>query len=110
MSNNLAASCACQTIWLRRILMKLELPQNETFVIYCDNISTIKLYKNPVLHGRSKHIDIRFHINELSHCITDKQVADIMKKPLKTETFQRLLDELGDLVYAWSDAYKPVCK
>lgn len=29
--------------------------------IYCDNISTIKLAKNSVLHGRSKHIDVGYH-------------------------------------------------
>ena len=27
----------------------------------CDNTSTIKLSKNPVLHGRFKHIRVRFH-------------------------------------------------
>ena len=26
----------------------------------CDNSSTIKLSKNPIMHGRSKHIDVRF--------------------------------------------------
>ena len=35
--------------------------QSGTTVIYCDNMSTVKLSKNYVLHGRSKHIDVRFH-------------------------------------------------
>lgn len=56
-----AANCACQTVWSRRVLETIELPQNKTSVIYCDNSSTIKLSKNPILHGRNKHIDIRFH-------------------------------------------------
>jgi len=30
-------------------------------VVYCDNISAIRLSKNPVMHGRSKHIDIHFY-------------------------------------------------
>lgn len=27
----------------------------------CDDSSTIKLSKNHIMHGRSKHIDVRFH-------------------------------------------------
>ncbi|KHN02837.1 Retrovirus-related Pol polyprotein from transposon TNT 1-94, partial [Glycine soja] len=62
----------------------------------CDNNSTIQLSKNSVFHGRSKHIDIRFHflrdltrdkIVELSYCNSQEQVADIMTKPLKLEQF-----------------------
>jgi len=72
--------------------------------MFCDNSSTIKLSKNPVLHGRSKHIDVRFHflrnlviggIIDVIHCNSQNQIADIMTKPLKTETFQRLRRELG---------------
>lgn len=91
-----AANCACQTVWLRRILKQLDMTQNKTSVIYCDNSSTIKLSKNPVLHGRSKHIDIKFHflrdlvkegVIELSHCKSEEQVVDVMTKPLKLEAF-----------------------
>lgn len=53
-----AASCACQGVWLRRILEKLGHVQGISTTIYCDNSSAIKLSKNPVLHGRSKHIDV----------------------------------------------------
>lgn len=56
------------------------------------------------MHGRSKHIDVRFHflrdlikdgVLELKHCRTDEQVADIMTKPLKLEVFERLRGLLG---------------
>jgi hypothetical protein len=30
-------------------------------IIFCDNNSTIQLSKNPVLHGRRNHIDVKFH-------------------------------------------------
>lgn len=55
------ASCACQAMWLRRILEKLGHTQIGSTIVYCDNSSTIKLSKNPMMHGRSKHIHIRFH-------------------------------------------------
>ncbi|GKV20688.1 hypothetical protein SLEP1_g30775 [Rubroshorea leprosula] len=51
-----ATSCACQAIWLRRVLEELELNQHEATSIYCDNSSAIKLSRNLVLHGKSKHI------------------------------------------------------
>ncbi|CAL2265084.1 unnamed protein product [Prunus armeniaca] len=94
-----AASCACQCVWLRRVLEKLGYVQKKCTTILCDNSSTIKLSKNPVLHGRSKHIDIRFHflcdlvkdgVIDLSHCNTQDQVADIMMKPLRLEVFLKL--------------------
>jgi hypothetical protein len=70
----------------------------------CDNSSSIKLSKNPVLHGRSKHIDIRFHflremvkenVVNLSYCKTQDQIADIMTKPLRLEVFLKLRRLLG---------------
>ena len=99
-----AASCACQGVWLRRILGKLGQNQATSTVIYCDNNYTIKLSKNPVLHGQSKHIDVRFHflreltrdgVVELVYCNTQKKVADIMTKPINLESFLKLRDRLG---------------
>lgn len=99
-----AASCVCQGIWMRRLLEALGHSQDKSTTVYCDNNSTIKLSKNPVLHGRSKHIDVRFHflrdltsdgIVELVHCTTEKQVADIMTKALKLEAFEKLRKQLG---------------
>jgi hypothetical protein len=29
--------------------------------LLCDNMSAISVAKNPVLHSRTKHIDVRFH-------------------------------------------------
>jgi len=46
-----AASCACQAVWLRRILEKLRHIQSKSTIVYCDNNSAIKLSKNPVMHG-----------------------------------------------------------
>jgi len=32
---------------------------------------------------------------ELVHCVTQKQVADVMTKALKLEVFQRLREKMG---------------
>ena len=52
-----AAFCACQGVWMRRVLEKLGHPQGECTIVLYDNNSTIKLSKNPVMHGCSKHIE-----------------------------------------------------
>ncbi|RVW40297.1 Retrovirus-related Pol polyprotein from transposon RE1 [Vitis vinifera] len=48
-----AASSSCQAIWLRRLLEVLYNQQQGPTVIYCDNLSAIKLSKNLVLHGEA---------------------------------------------------------
>ena len=48
-----ASACACQAIWMRRILKEIGHSQIEGTKLMCDNTSTIKLSKNQVLHGRS---------------------------------------------------------
>jgi len=35
--------------------------------LFVDNNSAITLMKNPIFHGRSKHIDIKFHF--IRECI-----------------------------------------
>lgn len=94
-----AAASACQAVWMRQTLRNLSHVQESSTVIMCDNSSTIKLSKNPVMHGRSKHIKVRFHFLrdlvkdgeiELLHCVTQEQVADLMTKALKLEAFQKL--------------------
>ena len=83
---------------------KLNHCQHNPTVIHCDNISAIKLSKNPVMPGRSKHIDVRFHflrnlikdeVVELVQCSTQEQVADILTKPLKLETFVKMRGLMG---------------
>ena len=99
-----AAPCACQAMWMKMVLKRLGCDNNECATIFCDNSSTIKLSKNPVLHKRSKHIAVRFHFLRdlckegaicLVHCGSQDQVADILTKPLKLEQFQKLRDLLG---------------
>ncbi|CAL2258511.1 unnamed protein product [Prunus armeniaca] len=55
-------------------------------VILCDNVSDIKLSRNPVMLGRSKYIDVRYHflrdlckdgVIELEFYKSEDQAADI---------------------------------
>jgi hypothetical protein len=80
------------------------LKQKQCLTVLCDNSSTIKLSKNPVMHGRSKHIDIRFHFLrnlssegsiELVHCASKDQLADVMTKALNLPLFEKFRKQLG---------------
>ena len=64
----------------------------------------LKLSKNPVMHDRSKHIDVGFHflhdltndgVVKLEYCGSKDQLADIMTKPLRLEVLIRLRELLG---------------
>lgn len=67
--------------------------------IYCDNKSVIALTKNPIFHGRSKHIDVKHrYIHDLvkdkesvvKYCTSEDQIVDIFTKPLKAYIFIKL--------------------
>lgn len=99
-----AANGACQAVWMRNILEEIGFAQEDFTTLWCDNSSAIKLSRNPVLHGRSKRIHVRFHflrelVNEgvisLEYCSTQSQLADIMTKPVKLDVFEKLRSAMG---------------
>lgn len=99
-----ATAAACQGVWLRNLLGQITNMQQGPVIIYIDNKSAIDLAKNPFFHGRSKHIDIRYHfIREcvergeiiVKHVRTDEQRADVLTKAMSTIKFERMRALLG---------------
>ena len=99
-----AASCVTQAIWLRNLLKKVHLQQDESIEIFTDNKSTLALGKNLIFHDRSKHINIKYHfvrdcvdkkLVELKFVKSQDQIADIFTKPLKVDIFLKLRHLLG---------------
>ena len=88
----MAASAAVnQALWLRKIMNELKFNQEAATEILCDNKSIVAMIKNPIFHGKTKHIKIKYHaIREaakegevvLLHCSVEEQVADIFTKGL----------------------------
>nr|GFA31851.1 zinc finger, CCHC-type [Tanacetum cinerariifolium] len=56
-----ATGAACQALWLKRLLSELTGWEEKRITLKVGNVSAIALVRNPVFHGRSKHIDIRYH-------------------------------------------------
>ena len=98
-----AATAACQAVWLRRLLGELTSVEAHPPAMMVDNLLAITLAKNPVLHDRSKHIDVKFHF--LRDCVdrgqiiikfvqTGQQLVGVLTKP-----FGRLrLTELKEMI------------
>ena len=100
-----AGSCCAQILWIKQQLLDFNL-KLERIPIFCDNTSAINLTKNPVLHSRTKHIEIRHHFLRdhvekgdivFEHVNTENQLADIFTKPLTTKPFFYIRRELGIL-------------
>jgi len=92
-----AIQVACQSIWMRKILVGLFGQQMDPTMIYCDNQSCIKLSENLFFHDQSKNIDIRYH--HLKDCVLRKTMlleyvpmeekdADILTKALSRCKFE----------------------
>ncbi|GJU45168.1 hypothetical protein Tco_1202434 [Tanacetum coccineum] len=100
-----AVGCCASIIWMKSQLNNYDI-YYKMVPIFCDNTSAIAISKNPVLHSRTKQIDIRYHFIkdhilkgdiELHFIPTEYQLADIFTKPLDKPTFTRLKAELGML-------------
>jgi hypothetical protein len=59
--------------------------------LVCDSTSAISVAKNPMLHSKTKHIDVHFQILcdhfdkgdiDLRHVHTHRKLANILTKPL----------------------------
>ena len=99
-----ATETAKQAIWLQELLREITEDEIEKAVIFIDNKSAIALTKNPVFHGRSKHIHRRFHfirecvedgLVDVEHVAGNKQKADILTKPLGRIKFKEMRDLIG---------------
>ncbi|KAJ9551831.1 hypothetical protein OSB04_015876 [Centaurea solstitialis] len=54
------AEASKELVWLKTFLEELGKKQAD-YSLYCDNESVVKLAKNPVYHGKTKHIGMRYH-------------------------------------------------
>ncbi|XP_020704080.1 uncharacterized protein LOC110115244 [Dendrobium catenatum] len=97
------ATATADTIWIRKLLADFRVDHNSPVDMFCDNTSTIALANNPVIHARTKHIEIdqrfvREHIQNrvirLLPISTIDQLADILTKPLSTPRFKLLRSKL----------------
>jgi len=88
-----------EAIWLEMFFNELNILPVSKPIIFEDNKSTILIAENPVLHQKTKHIDIRYHFIRqhvkdktltLQYCPTNKMIADMLTKALYKPQFTYL--------------------
>ncbi|WJX88387.1 hypothetical protein P8452_70484 [Trifolium repens] len=98
-----AAKCCTQLLWMKYQLEDYNIAENG-IPLYCDNTAAIHLSKNPILHSRAKHIEIKHHFIrdhvqkgtiDIQFIDTDHQWADIFTKPLAIERFDFIKKNLN---------------
>jgi hypothetical protein len=96
------ASCCSQLLWITYTMSDFS-EEYTPVPLQCDSTSAISFAKNPVLHSKTKHIEVRYHFLRddvekrkitIIHVPTHDQLADIFTKPLDQATFTRLREEL----------------
>ena len=90
-------------LWVKNQLEDYQIYESN-IPIFCDNTAAICLSKkNPILHSRAKHIEIKLHfirdyvhkgILNLTFIDTDHQWAYIFTKPLAEDKFLFILKNL----------------
>lgn len=98
-----------EAIWLRQLNAELtNFVESKQLIaptlIYEDNQSAIAMSRNPQFHGRSKHIEIKYHFIrekiaqkeiELEYCPTSNMLADFLTKGLCFGSFHKLIELSG---------------
>ncbi|KAK1412293.1 hypothetical protein QVD17_33424 [Tagetes erecta] len=98
------AAAVSETLWMRWLLKEIGVQTDRPTQVFCDNQAARHIANNPVYHERTKHVEMdcyfvreRVESNEIQtmEIATNLQVADILTKPLGTQSLQRLLNKLG---------------
>ena len=84
---------AKEALWLQSLFSLMDKGQ-EAITLYSDSTSCIAMAQNPIMHHRTKHIDIQYHF--VRHYIekgiivvksvpTELQIADMCTKAVTTQ-------------------------
>ena len=97
------SDAAKEAIHLRALLLSIGMESNKPITIFEDNQAAQKIAENPVLHDRTKHIDIRYHfvrdlVEDLKIVVTyietKLMIADLLTKAVTRSIHDALIDKL----------------
>jgi hypothetical protein len=99
-------NAAREAAWLRQLFQELGVDEVDTRTvrIYGDNQSSLSLTDNPVIHQRTKHVDVQHHYVrnqvalgkiEVWYVPTEEMTADGLTKALKGPKHRQFMDLLA---------------
>ena len=97
------AALTVEILWVKSLLTELHLAQPEVPKIWCDNVSIIHMSANPVLHARTKHIELDLyfvrekiarHEVVVNHVPSADQLADVFTKATLSPRFTKMRSRL----------------
>ena len=98
------ATLVAEISWLQSLLKELNISSSTTPVIWCDNLNTVYLSANPVLHARTKHIEIDLYFVrekvlqkqiQIHHVPSSDQLADVFTKAIPSSRFLTIRAKLS---------------
>jgi hypothetical protein len=93
-----------KALWLQKILCDLHMEEKEIIEISVDNQAAITLSHNPVLHGKTKHFNIKLYFLRevqkngdvmLIYYKSKDQLDNLFTKPLPISRFEFLRQKIG---------------
>lgn len=105
------ANLGAELLWIRSLLREVGFLVDSPSILWCDNISAQAPASNPVLHFRSKHIELDIHFIwdkllakelEVRYVLILDQTANCFTKPLSYTQFRYLRDKLGVQSFSYS--------
>ena len=99
-----AVAAGQEIIWLRNLLTELGYKIDRPSTLFIDNQSTIAVARNPIHHGRMKHLHLRYYwlrdqVDEgnihVAYIPTDQMPADVLTKFLGRLKTSQMAEFLG---------------
>jgi histone deacetylase 1/2 len=96
------ANTTAELIWIQSLLQELCIPYHPPTLL-CDNLSAVSLAHNPVLHARTKHMELDIHFVrekvlsrqlQVLHVPATDQLADPLTKPLYPSNYSTIRSKL----------------
>ena len=95
-----------EAVRLKRFLQCLGITTHseEAVTLYYDSTTALVYAKDPKYHGKSKHIEIKYHFIRdmvaqgevvMKHSSTRSMVADLLTKPIARDVFQSHVGSMG---------------
>ena len=100
------AAAMQEVVWLKRFLQRLGITaySEEVVTLYSDSTTAPTYAKDPKYHGKSMHIEIKYHFIRdmvargevvMKHISTRSMVADPLTKPIARDVFQSHVGSMG---------------